>query len=101
MDNSLIDKEVCGVELYWSVKVWPKWQIVIPNNARKELWIKPWDTLLVGTKHWKLVWFLKPEDIEKFSQKMKEEVDKKPNSKEFANKEIEKFRWKLNNQKNN
>lgn len=96
MEN-IIWKQWCGVQIAWSVKVWAKWQIVIPNDIRKDLWIDSWDTLLIGTKHGKLVWMIKPEDIWEFTENMKEEIENEENLKEAASKRVDNFKKSLEN----
>lgn len=63
------------VEILSSVKIWSKWQIVIPSNIRKSIWLKPWDNLIIWTKYDKLVWIIKPSDMQEFTSKMDEEIN--------------------------
>jgi AbrB family looped-hinge helix DNA binding protein len=35
------------MKLYWITKLWLKWQIVIPQEARKDLSIKPGDKVVI------------------------------------------------------
>lgn len=64
------------IEKQWFVKIWTKFQFVIPNNVRKEIYIKTWDNLLVI---WKLdhkwLWFIKNDNIEYLFEYIKKNMN--------------------------
>lgn len=35
------------MKIYWMTKVWAKWQIVVPQEARNEMWLKPGDKVII------------------------------------------------------
>ncbi len=94
-----LNKEIAWAQIYGSVKVWPKGQVVIPNDIRNKLGISPWDIILVGTKHDKLIWLLKPEDIEEYTSRVKKEVQNNENLKEEVNSYIDEFKSKVDKYK--
>lgn len=61
------------VKLYSTVTVGTKWQVVIPAEVRKTLEIKPGDTLMVVTKHWKALWMVKMDDVDLLMEYIKKE----------------------------
>lgn len=63
-----------GVKMYSTITVWTKWQVVIPLEIRKTLNIKPWDTLMVVTKHNKAIWMVKMDDVEELMKYIKMEM---------------------------
>ena len=72
--NNPLNKE-CWIKMYSTVTVWAKWQVVIPQEVRELLWIKPWDTLMVVTKFNKAVWMIKMDDVEELMTYMKKEMN--------------------------
>lgn len=73
-DCDKIHKEI-WIKMYSTVTVWTKWQVVIPQEVRELLWIKPWDTLMVVTKHNKAVWMVKMDDIKELMSYMDKEIN--------------------------
>ncbi len=63
----------CGVKMHTTVTVGTKWQVVIPQEVREMLGIKPGDTLMVVTKHGKAVGMVKMDDIDELMAYIKEE----------------------------
>jgi len=53
------------MKLYWITKVWPKWQIVIPQEAREDLWIKPQDKVVIFSTSWKWITITTSNEIKK------------------------------------
>ncbi len=53
----------CEIKLYWTVTVWPKWQLVIPKEIRNKLKIKPGDSITVLMKNDKFIGLVRNEDI--------------------------------------
>lgn len=43
------------MKIYWIAKVWPKWQVVIPQEARENIWLKPQDKVVVFSTTWKWI----------------------------------------------
>lgn len=66
--------EHMSLKIWWSVTVWPKWQIVIPKEVRDILEISPWDTLVTISKWSIAVWFVKNWDMQKMMEYMQEEM---------------------------
>ena len=67
------------MKLYGITKVGPKWQVVIPQEARDELWIKPGDKVVIFSPSWKGVVIAPAEEIKKHLEKFVEifELDDK------------------------
>jgi AbrB family looped-hinge helix DNA binding protein len=62
-------------QIYGSVTVNTKWQIIIPKEAREALGIKAGDRLLVTSK-WKCVlWLIKASNVQEFVDKMQKNLD--------------------------
>jgi len=53
------------MKLYWITKLGPKGQIVIPQEARKELGLKPWDKVVIFSPSWKWIVITSVEEIKK------------------------------------
>jgi len=43
------------MKIYWITKVWPKWQIVIPQEAREDLGINSQDKVVIFSTSWKWI----------------------------------------------
>jgi len=54
------------MKLYWITKIWPKWQVVIPQEARQDLWLKPWDKVVIFSPSWKWIVIVPAEEIKKY-----------------------------------
>jgi len=65
------------MKLYWITKIWPKWQVVIPQEARDELWLKPGDKVVIFSPSWKWVVIAPAEEIKKHLEKFAELFDSK------------------------
>lgn len=52
----------CAIEIHGSVTVASQGQIVIPAKLRKELNIKPGDSLIVFTKHGSIIGLIRQQD---------------------------------------
>jgi len=63
-----------SMKMWWSLKVWPKWQVVIPKEIRDLIGIKPWDTLVALTKGDTWFGFVKNEDFFAMMEYMKDEI---------------------------
>ncbi len=73
MEKSTFD---CSwIQIFWNVTVWSKGQIVIPNEVRKIMDIKPGDSLISITKHAKVMGFIKSDQLEEFVALMQEELE--------------------------
>ncbi|EKE29275.1 MAG: hypothetical protein ACD_2C00194G0002 [uncultured bacterium (gcode 4)] len=66
-------REKWGIKMHSTVTVGTKWQVVIPSEVRELLGIKPWDSLMVVTKHWKAVAMVKMDDINELMEYIKKE----------------------------
>jgi len=64
-----------NVQIFGNVIVGAKGQIVIPNEVRKLMDINPWDSLIVTTKHGKVIWLIKSDQLEAFVAMIKEELE--------------------------
>ena len=53
------------MKIYGITKVWPKWQVVIPQEARNDLWIKPQDKVVILSTSWKWVSIVPIDEIKK------------------------------------
>jgi len=71
------NKKDCWVQMFWTVSVWTKWQVVIPSQVRKNLNINTWDQLIVVTKYWKAIWMIKADDLEELMEYMRKEMESK------------------------
>lgn len=63
-----MDKTKCemSLKIWWTVTIWPKWQIVIPKEVRDALDIKTWDNMVViFSKEKQHVSIIKNDDINK------------------------------------
>lgn len=56
-------KHECKMKLYGTTTIGPKWQIVIPKEARGKLNMQPWDSVTIITKDDMAVAIIKNEDI--------------------------------------
>lgn len=65
----------CDLKMYSTVTVGTKWQVVIPQEVREQLNIKPGDTLMVVTKYDKAIGMVKVDDIEEMMQYMQQEIN--------------------------
>lgn len=57
-------------QIYGSVTVNAKWQIVLPVETRKKMDIKPWDQLIVVSRDDLFIWLIKASNIWDFLEKM-------------------------------
>lgn len=74
--NKKIPQQSCAdVQIFGNVTVWAKWQIVIPNEVRKLIWVHSGDTLMVMVKHGKAIWLIKSDEFEQFVSMMQEELE--------------------------
>ncbi|MCK9273145.1 AbrB/MazE/SpoVT family DNA-binding domain-containing protein [Candidatus Gracilibacteria bacterium] len=63
----------CGVKMHTTVTVGTKGQVVIPQEVREMLNIKPGDTLMVVTKHGKAVGMVKLDNVDELMEYIKKE----------------------------
>ena len=54
----------------WISRVWERWQIVIPKEAREMFGIKPWDSVIVLCDKEKWMALLKADAIEDLTDKL-------------------------------
>lgn len=54
----------------WISRVWERWQIVIPKEAREMFGIKPWDSIIVLCDKEKWIALLKADAIEDLTDKL-------------------------------
>ncbi len=66
--------ECFNIQIFGNVVIWAKGQIVIPNEVRKMLDLKPGDSMIVTVKHGKWLWLIKSTDLESFVEMMQEEL---------------------------
>ncbi len=66
----------CYMKMHTTVTVGTKWQIVIPQDVREMLNIKPGDSLMVVTKHGKAIGMVKTDDMAEFMEYMRVEMAK-------------------------
>jgi len=64
----------CDMKMHTTVTVWTKWQVVIPQDVREMLNIKPWDSLMVVTKNGKAIGMIKTDDMAEFMEYMQSEI---------------------------
>jgi AbrB family looped-hinge helix DNA binding protein len=62
------------MKMYTTVTVGTKWQVVIPQEVRERLNIRPWDSLMVVTKHGKAIGMIKTDDMAEFMAYMQNEI---------------------------
>ena len=53
------------MKLYWITKLGPKWQVVIPQEAREDLGLKPWDRVVIFAPSEKWIVIAPAEEIKK------------------------------------
>ena len=63
----------CKMKLYGTTTIGPKWQIVIPKEARDRLNMHPGDSVTIITKDDKAVAIIKNEDISELFEYIKSE----------------------------
>lgn len=68
-------KQKWWIKMHSTVTVWTKWQVVIPADVRELLWIKPWDSMMVVTKHLMAIWMVKTDNIEELMTYIKKEME--------------------------
>lgn len=56
----------CDFKIIWNANIGSKWQIVIPKEARENLNIKPWESLIVVTKDSKAIILVKADSLQEF-----------------------------------
>ncbi len=57
------------MKIYWMTKVWPKWQIVIPQEARKEMGLEPSNKVIIfSPMPWKSVVIAKEDELQQLLQ---------------------------------
>lgn len=66
-------KHECKMKLYGTTTIGPKWQIVIPKEARDRLNLNPWDSVTIITKDDIAVAIVKNEDIKELFEYAKSE----------------------------
>lgn len=58
------DKLHIKLKIVWTATLWPKWQVVIPKEARDWLDLNPWDGILfVYSPDNKHLWIVKNESL--------------------------------------
>lgn len=75
MDKEHMDKikKEAWLKLYTTVTVGTKWQVVIPQEVRELLNIKPWDSLMVLTKDNVAIWMIKTDNVDELMEYMQKE----------------------------
>lgn len=53
----------CDIKLYWTVTIWPKWQIVIPKEIRNKLDLETGNSITVLVKNDKFIGLVRNDDI--------------------------------------
>ena len=53
------------MKLYWITKLGPKWQVVIPQEAREDLGLKAWDRVVIFSPSDKWIVIAPAEEIKK------------------------------------
>ena len=66
-----MNKHTCKMKLCWTTTIWPKWQIVIPKDARDVLNLNPWDSVTLVMKDDKALAIIKNENIAELFEYMK------------------------------
>ncbi|MFA6080385.1 MAG: AbrB/MazE/SpoVT family DNA-binding domain-containing protein [Candidatus Gracilibacteria bacterium] len=64
----------CDMKMYTTVTVGTKGQVVIPQEVRERLNIRPGDSLMVVTKHGKAIGMIKTDDMAEFMAYMQNEI---------------------------
>ncbi len=67
-------KSFASIEKLWFIKIWTKYQFVIPNLVRKELTIKTWDNLLILWKSSEWLGFIKNDNMDFLFEYLKRNV---------------------------
>lgn len=60
------------IEDFWDISIWTKFQFVIPSCIRKELWIEPWENLIVIWRCWEFIGFMKNDKIDYLTKYIKD-----------------------------
>lgn len=66
-------KQNCKMKLCGTTTIGPKWQIVIPKEAREVLQLNPWDSVTLVLKDDKALAIIKNENIQELFDYMKAE----------------------------
>jgi AbrB family looped-hinge helix DNA binding protein len=69
-------KNMCeGHQILWTVTLNDKWQIVIPIDARKRLWLKPGDQLMLIAKWDIALWLVSTANLQALISMLQEEMN--------------------------
>lgn len=68
-----MNKHECKMKLYGTATIGPKWQIVIPKEARDRLNLNPGDSVTIITKDDMALAIIKNEDIKELFEYAKSE----------------------------
>ncbi len=63
------------MKIYWIAKIGPKGQIVIPQEARQDLWIQPGDRVVIFSPSGKWIYILPEKDIKQVFEKFSDLLD--------------------------
>jgi len=54
------------MKLYWITKLGSKWQVVVPQEAREDLGLKPWDKVVIFSPSVKWIVIAPAGEIKKY-----------------------------------
>ena len=68
------------MKLYWITRIGPKWQVVIPQEGRQDLWLKPGDKVVIFSTSEKWIIIAPTSELKKHLKEFSELFDSEENT---------------------